>query len=135
MLRYRFHWQPSVTKIRNEINPVTSSSDLGRILLVPSLFSRLSSVLVGFKILFFWHCLPKTVGLEGLPNLLLHELEDLANFERILVLMCFFVTTWLESLVFKLEPTNPSEIGRLVLLRMENFACEVYWFQNSAVVY
>ena len=24
--------------------------------------------LVGYKILFFWYCLPKTVGLEGLPN-------------------------------------------------------------------
>ena len=43
--------------------------------------------LVGFKILFFWYCLPKSAGLEGLPNLLLLELEGLA--ERILILMCF----------------------------------------------
>ena len=31
--------------------------------------------LVGFKILFFWYCLPKMVGSEGIPNLLLLELE------------------------------------------------------------
>ena len=61
--------------------------------------------LVGFKILFFWYCLPKTVDLEGLQNLLLLELEGFADFERILVLMCFL---W--SLVFKLEPTKPSEM-------------------------
>ena len=77
--------------------------------------------------LFFWYCLPKTVGLEGLPNLLLLELEGFADLD--------FVTTRLESLVFKLEPTKPSEIGRPILLGMESFACEVYWFQNSAVVY
>ena len=34
-----------------------------------------------------------------------------------------------------LEPTKPNEIGRPILLEMGNFACEVYWFQNSAVVY
>ena len=68
--------------------------------------------LVGFKILFIWYCLPKTVGLEGLSNLLLLELEGFADFERILV-----------------------RIGRPILLGMENFTCEVYWFQNSAVVY
>ena len=45
--------------------------------------------LVGFKILFFWYCLPKAVGLEGLPDLLLFQLEGFADFERILVLMCF----------------------------------------------
>ena len=45
------------------------------------------------------------------------------------------MTTWLESLVFKLEPMKPSEIGKPILLGMENFACEVYWFQNLAVVY
>ena len=75
------------------------------------------------------------VGLEGLPNLLLLELESFEDFERILVVMCFFVTTWLESLVFKFEPTKPSEIGRPILLGMQNFACKVYSFQNSAVVY
>ena len=84
--------------------------------------------LVGFKILFLWCCLPKPVGLEGF---LLLELEGFADFERILVLM----TAWLDRLVFKLEPTKPSEIGRPILLEMENFVCEVYWFQNSAVVY
>ena len=44
---------------------------------------------VGFKIPFFWYCLPEMVGLDGLRNLLLRELEDFADFERILVLMCF----------------------------------------------
>ena len=39
--------------------------------------------------MFFWYCLPKTVGLEGLPNILLFELKDFADFARILVLMCF----------------------------------------------
>ena len=39
--------------------------------------------------LFFWHCLPKTVSLEGLSNLLLRKVEDFADFARILVLMCF----------------------------------------------
>ena len=29
------------------------------------------------------------------------------------------MTTWLESLVFKLEPKKPSEIGRVILLGME----------------
>ena len=43
---------------------------------------------VGFKILFFWYCLPRTVGLEGLLDPLLRELEDFADFARILVLMC-----------------------------------------------
>ena len=107
----------------------------GRIPLVPSYSADCLLFLVGFKILFFWYCLPELVGLEGLPNLLLLQLEGFAGFERILVLMCFFVTTWLESLVFKSEPTKPSEIGRPILLEMENFACEVHWFQNSAVVY
>ena len=46
-------------------------------------------LLVSFKILFFCYCLPKTVGLEGLPNLLLLELEGFADLERILVQMCF----------------------------------------------
>ena len=31
----------------------------------------------------------KTVDLEGLPSLLLHELEHFTDFARILVLMCF----------------------------------------------
>ena len=52
-------------------------------------FGRLSSVFVGFEILFFWYCLPKTGGSEGLPNHLLPELEDFAKFGRILVLTCF----------------------------------------------
>ena len=39
--------------------------------------------------LLFWYCLPKTVGLEGLLNLLLLELEGFTDFERILVPMCF----------------------------------------------
>ena len=30
------------------------------------------------------------------------------------------MTTWLESLLFKLEPTKPSEIGRLILLGMKH---------------
>ena len=59
----------------------------------------------------------------------------LCRLRKVLVLMCSNVTPWLESLVFLLEPTKPSEIGRPILLGMENFACEVYWFQNSAVVY
>ena len=74
------------------------------------------------------------VGLEGPPDLLLLELEDFADFERILVLMCFLSDNWLETLVFKLEPTKPSKIGRPILLGMESFACEVSCFQNSAVV-
>ena len=49
----------------------------GRILLIPPVFSvGCLPFLVGFKILLFWYCLPKTVGLERFPNLLLHELED-----------------------------------------------------------
>ena len=28
-------------------------------------------VLIGFQIVFFWLCLPKTVGFEGIPNPLL----------------------------------------------------------------
>ena len=50
-------------------------------------FSDSLLYLVGFKILFFCYCLPKTISLEGLPNLLLHELEDFADFARNLVLM------------------------------------------------
>ena len=34
-------------------------------------------------------CLPKPVGLEGISNLLLLELQDFADFARILVLMWF----------------------------------------------
>ena len=62
---------------------------LGRILLVLSLFSRLSSVFGRLQNPVLWYCLPKTVGLEDLPNLLLLKLEGFADFERILVLMCF----------------------------------------------
>ena len=43
--------------------------------------------LVGFEILFFLYCLAKTVGLEGVPNLLLLEQEGFADMERILVTM------------------------------------------------
>ena len=78
--------------------------------------------LVGFKILFFWYCLPKTVGLEGLSNLLLRELEEFVDFARILVMMCFLG----ENLACK---------PRFQLGAYETFACKVYWFQNSAVVY
>ena len=49
--------------------------------------------------------------------------------------MCFLCDNFAWEPRFKLEPTKPSEIGRLILLGMENFACEVCWFQNSAVVY
>ena len=63
---------------------------LGRILLVPSFFGRLLPFLVGIKLPFFWYCLPKPVDLEGLPDLLLIELED---FARSLVLMCFLSDT------------------------------------------
>ena len=63
--------------------------NIGRILLVPSVFGRPSSVFGRLEILFFWYCLRKTVGLEGLPNLLLCELEDFADFARILFLMCY----------------------------------------------
>ena len=42
--------------------------------------------LIGFKMLFFWYRIPKTVGSEGISSLLLRELGD---FERILVLKCF----------------------------------------------
>ena len=45
------------------------------------------------------------------------------------------MTTWLESLVFNLKLTKPSEYGEPILLGMENFACKVYWFQGSSVVY
>ena len=78
-------------KIRSigEISQLLSKLDgetFGRIPLVPSFFDRLSSVFGRLHILFFWYCLPKPVGLEGLPNFLPLELED---FARILVLMCF----------------------------------------------
>ena len=66
-----------------------SQGNIGRILLVPSVFGRPSSVFGRLKILFFWYCLRKTVGLEDLPNLLLCELEDFADFARILFLMCY----------------------------------------------
>ena len=50
-------------------------------------------LVVGFKILLFWYCLPKTIGFGGPPNLLLCELdaglEHFANFARIHILMCF----------------------------------------------
>ena len=69
-------------------NPLLRDSLLRVYYFVPFVFGRLSSVLVGFRILFFWYCLPKTVGLEGLPNLLLRELEDFVDFARILVFMC-----------------------------------------------
>ena len=45
--------------------------------------------LVCFKMPFFWYCLPEMVVLEGLRNLVFCELEDIADFKRILVLMCF----------------------------------------------
>ena len=44
---------------------------LGHILLVPSVFGRLSSVFGRLQNPVLWDCLPKTVGLEGLQNLLL----------------------------------------------------------------
>ena len=103
--------------------------------MVPSLFSRLSSVFRRLQNPVLLVLSSKTVGLEGLSNLLLLDLEGFADFERILVLMCFLCDNLVESLVFKFEPTKPSEIDRLILLGMENFACEVYWFQNSAVFY
>ena len=91
------------------------------------------------QILFFWFCPPKTVGLDGLPDLLLRELEDFADFAKTLVLMRFLVATWLESL-----PGEPRfQVGAYetlrkwqapILLGMENFVCKVYWFQNSIVV-
>ena len=60
------------------------------ILLVPPVFVRLSSVFGRLEnSVPFWICLPKTVGLGGLPNLLLPDLEDLADFARIPFLMCF----------------------------------------------
>ena len=48
--------------------------------------------LVSFKLLLFWYCIPRPTGLKDLPNLLLLELEDLADFLRSLVLMCFLTT-------------------------------------------
>ena len=63
----------------------------GRILLVPSLFSRLSSVFGRLQNpvpLALRSSKIKTVDLEGLSNLLLLQLEGFAEFERILVL-CF----------------------------------------------
>ena len=63
---------------REEINVIF----VWRILLVYLLFSAGCLLfLVGFKILFFWYCLPKTVGLESLPNPLLLELEGFTDFE------------------------------------------------------
>ena len=50
---------------------------------------RLSSVFGRLQIPFFWLRLPKAVGLEGIPNVLLRELEGFADFARILVLLCF----------------------------------------------
>ena len=63
-------------------------SHLGRILFGTFCFLQF---LVGFKILFFWYCLPKTIGLESLPNLSLRELQHFADFARILALMCFLI--------------------------------------------
>ena len=62
----------------------------GRILLVPSIFNKLSSVFFGrLQKVVLSYSLPKTLGLEGLSNFLLRKLEDFAVFTRILVLMRF----------------------------------------------
>ena len=61
------------------------------------------------------------------------SLKTSQTLQRFLLWCVFLVTTWLESLIFKLEPTKPSKYCKL--LGMENFACKVYWFQNSAAVY
>ena len=58
--------------------------------MVPSLFSRLSSVFGRLQnpVLLVLSSKNVTVGLEVFPNLLL-QLKGFADFERILVLMCF----------------------------------------------
>ena len=108
---------------------------LGRILLAPSLFGRLSSVFDRLQN-------PVLLVLSSKNGRFRRPSKPSASWAgRLRILWkdsrsdVFFVTTWFESLVFKLKPTKPSEIGRLILLGMENLACEVYWFQNSAVVY
>ena len=53
---------------------------------------------------------------------------------RLLILRKDSLCDVFESLVFKLEPGKPFRIGRSILLRAENFACKLYWFQTSAVV-
>ena len=60
-----------------------------RILLVPSLFNRLSSVFGRLQNPVLLILSSKNGRLEGLPNLLLLELEGFADFDSILVLMCF----------------------------------------------
>ena len=101
---------------------------------MPSIFGRLSSVSGRIQNLVLL-LLPFKNGRLRRPSkpspLLAGRLRRLCKDSRSDV---FLVTTWLESLVFRLEPTKPSEIGRPILLGMENFACKVYWFQNPAAV-
>ena len=62
---------------------------LGRILSVPSLLSRPSSVFCRLQNLVLLVLSSKNGRFRGLPNILLLELEGFADFESILVLMCF----------------------------------------------
>ena len=66
--------------------------------------------------LFFWYCLPKTVGLESLPNLLLRKLNDFADFARILVLMCFLSDNLACEPRFQVRAYETFRIGRPTLL-------------------
>ena len=63
--------------------------DLGRILLIPSLFSRLSSVFGRLQNSVLLVLSSKNGRFRRPSNLLLLEPEGFADFERILVLTCF----------------------------------------------
>ena len=84
-------WKPNVSRFSYNLVVILlllsrtkiEKTILGRILSSPSVFGRRLLFSEDFVILFFSYHLLKTVGLEGLPNLLLQELVD---FARILVL-------------------------------------------------
>ena len=77
------------SNLANEFEAWLMESDLGRILLVPSLFSRLSSVFGRLQNPALLLLSSKNGRFRRPSNLLLLELEGFADFERILVLMCF----------------------------------------------
>ena len=99
--------------------------------MVSSIFGRLSSVSGRLQNLVLLVLSPKN-GRSRRPSKLSASLagrlrrpcEESCSENLVVV-----VTTWLESLVFTLEPTKPSKNGRPILFGIENFACKVYWFQ------
>ena len=124
------YFSPNFSQLseKGNILPKNEVFHSGRIPLLPA-FVRLSSVFGRLQSLVFWYCLPKAVGLEGLPSPSTSQ-----TFQGFSYWCVFLATNSAQSLVFKLKPTKASENGRPILLGIEDFVCKVYWFQNSAVV-